>query len=115
VAQSAGRLCYTSGRAWLRRPDGRVTRLDARGLSACLRGSASLDGVNEPSGRGPHNFIKPGRRISKATSQFSHLFLLLVSDFLPVFAFSRPLLSFCALLTTFQVLFLVNFILFSFF
>jgi hypothetical protein len=32
-----------------------------------------------------------------------------------VFVLSRPLLSFCALLFTFQVLFLVNFILFSFF
>jgi hypothetical protein len=62
----------------------------------------------------PIGFINPGCRISKATPQFLFLFWLLVSDFSRVFAFSHTLLSFCALLSTFQVLFLVNSILFSF-
>jgi len=63
----------------------------------------------------PTGFINPGRHISEATPQFLFIFWLLVSDFSRVFAFSRPLLSFCALLSTFQVLFLVHFILFSLF
>jgi len=46
----------------------------------------------------PTASIKPGRRISEATPQKS-LFWLLVSDFSRVFALSRPLLSFCALLS----------------
>jgi len=99
VAQSAGRLCYTFRRVRLRRPDGKVTRPDACSLSACLRGNACPDGsMSRPDGD-PTTFIKLGCRISEATPQLHFLFCLLVSVFLWVFALSRPLLSFRALLS----------------
>jgi hypothetical protein len=115
VAQSAGQLCYTSGCALLQWSDGKVIRPDARSLSACLLGNARPDGLMSRPDGDPTGFINPGRRISEATPHFLILFWLVVSDFSRFFAFSRPLLSFCAFLSTFQVLFLVNFILFSFF
>jgi hypothetical protein len=47
VDQTAERYSCTSGRTQLRRPDGKVRRPDAYDLSACFRGSACPDGVNE--------------------------------------------------------------------
>jgi hypothetical protein len=128
--EASRRPLLASGRVWLSRPDGYVTRPDARGsdgqmvrlhvrtLAACphvYEATRVWTGLMCCQDGDPTTFIKPGSRISRATPQFSHLFWILVSDFSRVFAFSRPLLSFCALLTTFQVLFLVNFILFQFF
>jgi hypothetical protein len=105
VAQSAGRLSYMFRRVQLRRPDGKVTFPDTRSLSLCLRGNARPDKLMSRPDRDPIGFINPSRRIFEATPHFLFLFWLLVSDFSRVFTFSRTLLSFCALLSTFQVLF----------
>jgi hypothetical protein len=94
-----------SGRAWHQRPDGKVTRPDARDLSAYFRGSALPDGVNDPSGRGPHRlYIYPGRRTFSLPHQ-KVFFCPLVSNFLQAFGIILPFLVFLCITLTFQVFF----------
>jgi len=110
--------CYLlrSHRPWIKQDDPRKSEIEDSSSSKYvlphrrhIKGNANVICKNKV------NFINPGLCIYEATPHFLFLFWLLVSDFSRVFAFSHPLLSFCALLSTFQVLFLVNFILFSFF
>jgi len=61
----------------------------------------------------PTGFKNPSRRIFQLPHSISHFLLASSAWFLKIFALSRPLLSFCALLSSFHVLFLVNFIPFN--
>jgi len=103
---SVGRtVLFTSGRARHQWPDGKVTRPDARDLSAYFLGSAHPDGVNDPSGRGPHRlYIYPGHRTFTLTHQ-KVFFWPLVSDLLQVFGIILPFLVFLCINLTFQVFF----------
>jgi hypothetical protein len=105
VDQSAGRLWSrldARGTKWL---DGKVTRLNACDLSAYFWGSALLDGINTPSGRGPDMlYIYPGRCISTLPHQ-KVIFWPLVSNVLRAFEIILLLLVFLCINLTFQVFF----------
>jgi hypothetical protein len=110
-----------SGRVWISRLDGFVTRPDVRGSNGWttrlhIRTHATCPHISEATcvrtglisrpDRDPTTSIKPGRRIFSLPHSFSHSLLAVCECLLARFCFfSRPLLSRCALLTTFQVFF----------
>jgi hypothetical protein len=78
----------------------RINRPDARALSAWFRGSARPDGINSPSGRGPHrSYIYPWAPHTPPYPTKISLFGILCiisNEFLDLY---HLLLSFCTLLS----------------
>jgi len=98
-------VLFTSGRAWHKRPDGKVTRPDSRNLSVYFRGSVRPNDVNDPSKRGLHRlYIYPGHRTFTLPHQ-KVFFWPLVSDLLQVFGIILPFLVFLRINLTFKVFF----------
>jgi hypothetical protein len=115
--EAFGQSPLESGRVRLRRPDGQVTRPDARGSTVCLCGIPRLDGlVMRPDGY--HTGFSIDFFALAATSR--HYFLLFSLDFLHFLVHfflcfltsSRPLLSFSAFYLIFRY-FVLSFTFFS--